>query len=45
MQMYGLTDGWTDTRKLIVAFCNVANAPKAGENMVFLASDFPHSVH
>jgi len=45
MQMYGWTDGWIDTRKLIVTFRNVANASKAGENMVSLASNFSHSVH
>jgi len=36
---------WMDARKLIVAFRNVVNAPKVGENMVFLASNFPNSVH
>jgi len=45
MQLYGWTDGQIDTRKLIVAFHNVANVPKAGENLIFLASNLPHSVH
>jgi hypothetical protein len=37
---------WTDRHKAANnRFCNVVNAPKAGEDMAFLASNFPHSVH